>query len=496
MTSPRRLSLSALVLFSISFVASAQAQQRAPSRDHQLLTLRAERPAEPPGPGRAALLGVGPGSLLFSMTGPDNAPIVRALPDVTGDGKDEVIVGIDESGVPNIFCLDGASVGTADVVWSIQTADGVSGGSPYGDDCLALASDSDGNGAMNLLAGTAWGGRTAYHLDGGTGAILWRFDTYQTAESGWVYSLTELNDTNGDGENDYAFATGSFSDGVYLIDGASTGGGQANFRWRWYAGDASFTVRNLGDANGDGKHDVLAAVGEDVDDLVALSGGSLNGSVLWTYEPATSVWAAGLLPDITGDAIPEALAVLWTVDGSAIRCVNGATGAFLWASTAVGAYGMMVDALPDVTGDGKAEVIVSSWENAVTVLSGADGSLVWKTFVGTTNGGDVWTARAIGDLDGDGFDDVVAGSFDYHVYALSGATGEIFWAYDTGNRVFSVHPVGDLDGDGRPEVAAGTQDTNSSVVLYVLDGNAGIALSIFADGFETGDTSAWGVVVP
>jgi outer membrane protein assembly factor BamB len=260
-----------------------------------------------------------------------------------------------------------------------------------------------------------------------------------------------------------------------LVNGASAGP-QATVVWRYPAGDAVYSVRNIGDVNGDGKDDVLAAVGDNIDRVVCLEGDSAfaTGNVLWTYLPGVSTNACGVLPDITGDGIDEALAVLWTAGGTAIRCLNGANGAFLWASTQIPDFGMAVDILQDVTGDGKNEIVVSSWENAVNVISGANGALVWKHTVGTLNGGDVWTARAIGDVNGDGRQDVVAGSFDYHVYALDGDTGAELWNFDTGNRVFSVYPVGDLDGDSRPEVAVGTQDTNSNVVVHVIAGDGGL----------------------
>ena len=477
------------LLVALGLTAQAQPQGEAAS----LLRARAEAPVEPRPEDGAMNRGLEAGERLFFMTGVDNASCVRSVTDVTGDGRDEIVVGIDESQTDNIFLLDGASSGPATVVWAIETVDGASGGSPWGDQALVPVSDTDGNGRQNILLGTAWGGRTAYDLDSLDGTIHWRFDTYTTVESGWIYSLAQLDDITGDGVPEAAFGAGSDNDKVYMVDGASSG--PATVLWEYQAADAVLSVRDLGDANGDGDHDVLAAIGDNGQQLVLLDGGtaSPSGQVLWTYPAGATVAACGVLPDVTGDGVPEALAVLWTSDGSAIRCLNGASGALVWSSTAVADFGMMVDVLEDVTGDGTPEVVVGSFENAVIVLSGLDGSLVWKTPVGTLNGGDVWTVRAIDDLNGDGRQDVIAGSFDYHVYAMDGDDGAVLWAFDTNNRVFSVYPVGDLNGDGRPEVVAGTQDTNDNVVVHVL---AGGNAAIFADGFESGDTLAWSATVP
>jgi len=459
-----------------------------------ILRDKAEAPGEPPAEDRPAHLDRVGGTLLFSMIGPDNASCVRGVPDVTGDGLDEIIVGIDESGTDNVFCLSGASVGTADVVWSLQTLDGVSGGAPYGDESIVHVSDADGNGADNVLVGTAWGGRTAYDIDTLDGTIHWRFDTYLTADSGWVYSLDRMSDVTGDGVAETAFGAGSNNDSLYLVDGAAAAGGPATVVWQYAAADAVGSVRNLGDVNGDGDDDVFAAVWDNGDTFVCLDGGTAlpGGHVLWSYA-VSGAHSTGVLPDITGDGINDALAVIWASGGSSIRCLNGATGVEVWRSTTVMDYGMMVDVIDDVNYDDEADVVVGSWDNAVIVLDGKDGTEIWSTPVGTTNGGDVWTARGIPDLDGDGINDVVAGSFDLHAYAMSGVNGEILWSYNTGNRVYSIAPVGDLDGDGGPEVVVGTQDTSSQVVVYVIDGGEP---PLFADGFESGDTDAWSVVVP
>lgn len=460
----------------ICFLSADLPDRKARDIDARTAMERAARPVESLPRSGSSPLGGGPGHLLFQFNGDDNAECVRSIPDVTGDGLDEIIVAYGWwQDFENLYCLDGSSTGTATVVWKLETLDGVSGGYFYGDQCLAPASDTDSNSWANFLAGTAGGGRTAYNMDGLGGSTVWKYDLYTTPADGWIYSLVELNDLNGDGVPDAAFGAGSTSDSVYCVDGASTGSAAA-LLWQYQAGDAVYSVRDMGDVSGDGAHDLLAAIGDNVDKIVCLDGGTSlpQGDLLWSYTPGSSVYACGVLPDITGDSVNEALAVIWTLDGSAIRCLDGATGSWIWSSSDVDSYGQQVQILEDVTGDGLAEVVVSSWENAVTVLSGADGTLVWKRIVGTVNGGDVWTARAIDDLNGDGREDVIAGSFDYFVYALDGDTGETFWAYDTGNRVYSVYPVGDLNQDGRPEVAVGTQDTNNKNVVRVLEGDADI----------------------
>jgi len=467
-----------------------------------VLDERANRPAEPRTP-RDDPEQHPVGRLIFSMPAPydgvlyDNARSVVGVNDVTGDGTAEIVVGFEFFGAPNIYCLDGTSRGSAEVVWSHQT----SAGYVPGDQAIVPASDVDGNGYQNLLVGTGGGGRTAYGFDSLNGTVLWRFATAEEPPgSGVVYSIVELGDVNGDGVPDAAFGAGSENDSVYVVDGASSGGpgSQATALWSYDVGDSVYSVRNLGDADGDGVDDLIAAAGDNADVLHCFSGASSPpiGDVLWSYTPGVTVYACGVLPDITGDGVNEALAVVWATNGSAIRCLNGATGGLVWSSTTVALYGMMVDTLEDVTGDGAVEVVVSSWENAVIVLSGADGSQVWKTTVPDLygNGGDVWTARAIDDLDGDGVQDVIAGSFNNHVYAMNGVDGTILWAFNTpGNRVYTVMPLGDLNHDGRPEVGVGTQEwVDFSDVLFVLWGEP----PLFADDFESGNTDGWSFTEP
>jgi hypothetical protein len=283
---------------------------------------RAEASPEPPVE-RPDLQGLTVPDRLFYMRATDHIRCVRAIADVNGDQRDEVIVGVDESQADNIFCLDGASSGVATVVWAQHPISGLSNGSPYHDSIVPI-SDPDGNGYQNLLVGTVWGGRSAHNLDGLAGNILWTFDTYLDPpyEGGWVYSLAELNDITGDGVPEVAFGAGSEDDKVYMVDGASSLPGQATVIWKRQMTDAVMAVRDLGDVNGDGDHDVLVGVGDYGEVVVCMSGGSVDptGTILWQYPTGTNnnVWSVGVMPDITGDGINEALAAQWCALSQAV----------------------------------------------------------------------------------------------------------------------------------------------------------------------------------
>ena len=301
----------------------------------EILADEAERPGEPRNGSRPVFLDRTGGTLLFSMTAPDNAVCVRGVPDVTGDGLDEIIVGIDESGTDNVFCLSGASVGTADVVWSVETLDGVSGGAPYGDEAVVHVSDADGNGYDNILVGTAWGGRTAYDIDTLDGTIHWRFDTYLEADSGWVYSLDRMSDVTGDGVPETAFGAGSRQrlalhgrrlgcrrrpgHGRLALRGRGCGriGAQprrCQRRWR---------RRCLCRGVGQRRHLCLSRWRNRACRVASCCGATRRAAPI----------RPEVLPDITGDGVNEALAVIWATGGSAVRCLNGATGVEVWRST-------------------------------------------------------------------------------------------------------------------------------------------------------------------
>ncbi|HSM14642.1 MAG TPA: VCBS repeat-containing protein, partial [Thermoanaerobaculia bacterium] len=63
------------------------------------------------------------------------------------------------------------------------------------------------------------------------------------------------------------------------------------------------------------------------------------------------------------------------------------------------------------------------------------------------------------------------------------------WSYDSAGAGTAV-AFGDLDGDGWPDLVVGNSGDPSVMVFYNRLG------ALFADGFESGDTSAWSSTAP
>lgn len=416
-------------------------------------------------------------TLLWSAPGVENVVSIVATPDIDNDGRPDVVFESFDSGAPateHLFAISGASSGSGTVLWSARPLGGPSNSGGYGDNCLRLGGDLDGDGAFDLLYGSAWGGRSAYRLDLTTGATVWSFDSYvdsppTPAESGWVYAVEPLgDDVNGDGVDDVIFCLGSENNSVYCASGAD-----GAILWRRPGLDAFYDARSVDDLNDDGRRDVIVAKGDGDSGVSALSGA--NGAILWSRSFG-ACQSVAVMPDLTADGKPEIVAAAWDNN---VRCLNGATGATIWTAI-VNDFSMRVvvlgsetgGAAGDVTGDGIPEVAVGSWDNAARLYNGATGALVWRTPVGTLNGGDVWAIDRVADVTGDGIDDVCCGSFDTKVYLMDGVTGAIQWAYTTGNRVFTVRGVPDLDGNGSADVVAGAQKLTTGGICYALQGGA------------------------
>ncbi len=423
-------------------------------------------------------------SLLWSFQAAGSMQSIAALPDIDGDGHPDIAFeGYENgpSGVDHVFAISGASSGVGQVIWSARPIGGVSSGGGNGDDCLRLGPDLNGDGYPDLLLGTAWGGRTAYALNGRTGSTLWSYDTYShygSSYSGWIYSMDSLGqDLTGDGVPEIVFASGSYNDRIHCVNGAT--GAQV---WVYYGGDAFRDVHSFSDINGDGVRDVVATLGDNSVNptVVALSGAT--GGLIWQRPIGAAgefLWNLTFISDITGDGIPEIVPSRW---GSTLCCLNGRTGAIVW-NVAASAQ-MRVMSLDDVNGDGVRDIAVGfDTSNFCQVRSGANGALIWSAATHDWT----WAIDRIPDCTGDGINDVVVGDFDGYVYLINGVTGAVVWSWlnPTADKIMTIRGVPDLNANGTPDIVAGTQllygGTGGDV--YALEGNTDLA-GVPPAGFE------------
>ncbi|MGH2570384.1 MAG: FG-GAP-like repeat-containing protein, partial [bacterium] len=410
-----------------------------------------------------------PGDLVWFFQGIQDVNSIGEIEDQDSDGVPDIVLETYDSGATgdHLYCVSGGSSGVPATIWSARPLGGPSHSGGWGDECMRIAPDLTGDGVEDVLLGTAWGGRTAYAIDGTSGAVHWAFDTYAESppvppEPGWVYTVSSLPDVDGDGFADVVFACGSENDRVYHCSG-NTGA----VLWSLNLGDAIFSSAALSDVTGDGKADVAIGVGDNVPAVWCMRGGAGGSPVVWGHLLAGSCLAVAAIDDISGDSVNDVLVGTWA---SSVLAFDGATGDTLWESVLPGvAYVQQIAILDDVNGDGQQDAAIGTWDDHAFVLSGLDGGEIWSF----PTGGDVWTVARSADVTGDGTNDVVAGSFDGRVYLLDGVGGGEVWSYDTGNRLYCVQGVSDLTGNGRADVVAGTQMLSSGPPggrAYLLEG--------------------------
>jgi outer membrane protein assembly factor BamB len=292
--------------------------------------------------------------LLWSVQANGNMQAIISTPDIDGDGGPDIVFegyGNGPSGVNHVFAVRGGSSGAGQILWAVQPIGGASSGGGYGNNCLRLGPDLTLDGYPEVLLGTAWGGRTAYALNGKTGATFWSYDTYVhdgSSNSGWIYAMDSLgSDLTGDGIPEVVFCSGSYNDRIRCVNGAN-----GNQVWVYYGGDAFLDILSCQDINGDGVRDVVAAFGDNnvAPCVIALSG--RTGSVLWQCPVQGTVWNLAFISDLNGDGIDEIVPAQW---GSNLYGINGRTGAVIWTSPVNNQQ--RVAALDDVNGEDRKSVV-------------------------------------------------------------------------------------------------------------------------------------------
>ena len=379
-----------------------------------------------------------------------------------------------------LFLSASSESALAQTVSFIGHADFAAGSNP----ASVAAGDFNRDGVLDLATANYGSNNVSVLLGNGDGTFQ-AAQTYATA--GFNPEFVAVGDVNLDGRQDLAVAqSGSTPSLVSVLLGNGDGSFQPA---RIFAtGQGSLSVA-IGDVNGDGRPDLVAANYYSNDVSVLLGNGD------GTFQAAQSFPTAGMNPvtvavgDFNGDGRPD-LAVTnganttsGAVPGNLAVLLGNGDGTFQAARTIdVGITPAFV-AVRDVNGDGRPDLAVANFRsNDVSVLLGnGDGTFQAPRNFDTGTGP---LSIAVGDVNSDGQADLAVANFDFNirgpntVSVLLGngdGTFQAAQAFSAGTNPASV-AVGDFNGDVRQDLAVGNFNSDN---VSVLINNTAVSSSTF-----------------
>jgi len=379
-----------------------------------------------------------------------------------------------------LFLSASSESALAQTVSFIGHADFAAGSNP----ASVAAGDFNRDGVLDLATANYGSNNVSVLLGNGDGTFQ-AAQTYATA--GFNPEFVAVGDVNLDGRQDLAVAqSGSTPSLVSVLLGNGDGSFQPA---RIFAtGQGSLSVA-IGDVNGDGRPDLVAANYYSNDVSVLLGNGD------GTFQAAQSFPTAGMNPvtvavgDFNGDGRPD-LAVTnganttsGAVPGNLAVLLGNGDGTFQAARTIdVGITPAFV-AVRDVNGDGRPDLAVANFRsNDVSVLLGnGDGTFQAPRNFDTGTGP---LSMAVGDVNSDGQADLAVANFDFNirgpntVSVLLGNGDGTFRepvSFGAGVNPTSV-AIGDLNGDGRPDLVVTNFNSDN---VSVLINNTAVSSSTF-----------------
>ncbi len=379
-------------------------------------------------------------------TGYDQSPKAMApIGDITGDTVSEVIVCSEDN---FIRCFNGNSSGIADVMWEVE----VYSGNVYDQPGLTIIEDINGDGFEDVIVGTTGGDRSIIAYSGKNGNQIWKHQTNEYGQGGWIYAVNANFDYNGDGLNDVLAATGDDSEDIgpkrvyclNAVDGISI--------WENYVGGPVFSVVGVEDFTGDGIPDVIAGASsaDETDGRVIGIAGS-DGSTEWEkITGGSSVWALMQLDDITGDGIKDIVAGDF---GGNYYFIDPVDNTQLFHGVINSSLILRFEKLSDVNSDGYSDILVAHSKYNAIVIDGFTGSNIWLHPLQDKS----WNVAVIDDITGDDINDVLIGTLftDNYCYYLNGINGQEIHSLNYNSPIDALNSIPDIVGDGTSEMVVG-----------------------------------------
>jgi outer membrane protein assembly factor BamB len=385
---------------------------------------------------------------------------IKSIPDVTGDGIDDVVA-VSENDTLYLFNGNGSGIG--DPLWTFAQ-----------DPCyiergLVIVPDLNGDGYYDIVLATIWGTRAVFAVSGLTGEVIWVYDTHEYGGGGWVYEVAPFVDLNDDGIIDILASTGDDGSGTGPRRAYCLSGADGEKLWEYFAGNAVFGIRAIGDVNGDGIPEVGIGTGDGTPSSYWLK--LLDGSTglpIWQLNLSSTVWTVVPIGDINGNGKPDLAAGL--MNGNIIA-YEGENGSVIWTRS-VGGFVVELNISPDINQNGFVELLPAGAAiNSFYLIDTENGDFLWVQ----PSPDQVFSLSCIGDVNGDSFPDVAGGTGynSNYVYILDGVTGDVLWERVFSSPVECVSSIKSIDWNGVPDVLVGTREG----LVAVLSGGTGTDIS-------------------
>jgi FG-GAP-like repeat len=281
-----------------------------------------------------------------------------------------------------------------------------------------------------------------------------------TISSFYVAAVGTLGDANGDGKSDLLLRNSSNGQ----IDGVLMNGYTATGSATFMAPGSGWTATHIADFNGDGKADILW---RHTDGRVAawlMNGLVSTGGAI--FMSAGSGWTVTHTADLNGDGKAD---ILWRhTDGRVAVWIMDGLGATSGAILLAAPNAWSITHVADLNGDGKADILlrntdgtVATWlMNGTTITAGA-------TLLAAPN---AWSITHTADLNGDGKADILWRNTDGTVAAwlmngISLTGSNTFMAAGSG---WSITHMADLNGDGKADIL--WRNTDGSTATWIMNG--------------------------
>jgi hypothetical protein len=341
--------------------------------------------------GLVLLLGNGDGTFGAPQNLGDQ-PVWFALADVNGDGKLDLIEGVEGAGTTGTAI--NLRLGNGDGTFQVAQSYSLDGG---GGQIAIAVSDLNGDGNADLIALTTCAVDDCTHAV--LGILLGNGDgTFQPVQSyaagcGGISNtfdydagnLIALTDANRDGNLDIIIGSQCGSVGVFF------GNGDGTFQaiQTYVAGGSSIAIA---DFNGDGAPDVAVTINSTVGVLLNNGDGTFSLGNFYDTGGYGPTVAAG---DVNGDGIPDLLAANFCTPRKGNQpCSPGTVGVLLGNGDGTfqdaqfynpGGAGTAGIVLADVNGDGKPDVLVTNYFAKFEKLSFGTVGVLLNKFLSPTS---------------------------------------------------------------------------------------------------------------